>query len=579
MNRSTPYHQRDIRYEPDERPPYPLSLGLGIQIVLLNIGGVALMPAIIIRAAGIDDSYLIWAVFAALCICGISTVLQAVRLGRIGAGYSLLMGTAGAFTAASVSALAEGGPGLLATLVVASSMIQFVLSSRLSLVRRLITPLVAGTVMMLVAVTIMPIAFDLLTRVPAEAPPSAAPASAAATVAITAVAALLATGPWRVFAPVLGGVAGCSVAGLYGIFDTTGVALAPWIGLPSGGWPGFDLTFGLSFWTLLPVFVFAALVAAIGTIGDSIGIQQVSWRRWRATDFRSVQGAVAANGVGNLLSGLAGTVPNTSYSSSVAVAKVTGVASRLVGISAGILLVAIALLPKALAAILAIPNPVVAAYIAVLMAMLFIAGMRTVVQDGLDYRKSVLVGVAFWLGFGFQNAPVLADQFGGPAAAIWGNGMATGGLAAFLMTLAMDVAGPRRRRIEIKLHTESIPAVHRFLRTFATENGWDAAATYRLRAAAEEALLSLIAEEEASESDGLRRLVLIVRGDRSEAELEFFASLAARNLEERLTVLPNPTAQSAASESSLRLLRHYAASVQHRQYHDTDVITVRVKGN
>ena len=44
------------------------------------------------------------------------------------------------------------------------------------------------------------------------------------------------------------------------------------------------------------------------------------------------------------------------------------------------------------------------------MAMLFIAGMRTVVRDGLDYRKSVLVGIAFLLGFGFQNAPVLADR-------------------------------------------------------------------------------------------------------------------------------------------------------------------------
>ncbi len=110
MNRSSPYHQRDIRYEPDERPPHLLSLGLGLQIVLLNIGGIVLMPAIIIRAAGIGDTYLAWAVFAALGVCGVSTVLQAVRVGRIGAGYILLMGTAGAFTAVSVTALAEGGP-------------------------------------------------------------------------------------------------------------------------------------------------------------------------------------------------------------------------------------------------------------------------------------------------------------------------------------------------------------------------------------------------------------------------------------------------------------------------------------
>ena len=29
-------------------------------------------------------------------------------------------------------------------------------------------------------------------------------------------------------------------------------------------------------------------------------------------------------------------------------------------------------------------------------------------------------------------------------------------------------------------------------------------------------------------------------------------------------------------ELSLRLLRHYASSVRHQQYHDTDIVTVRV---
>ena len=30
-------------------------------------------------------------------------------------------------------------------------------------------------------------------------------------------------------------------------------------------------------------------------------------------------------------------------------------------------------------------------------------------------------------------------------------------------------------------------------------------------------------------------------------------------------------------EVSLRLLRHLASSVHHQQYHDTDIVTVRVK--
>ena len=65
-----------------------------------------LTPAIVVRAAGGSEAYLSWAVFAAVAVSGTTTVLQGVRLGRIGAGYVLLMGTSGAFIAVCVAALA-----------------------------------------------------------------------------------------------------------------------------------------------------------------------------------------------------------------------------------------------------------------------------------------------------------------------------------------------------------------------------------------------------------------------------------------------------------------------------------------
>ena len=126
------------------------------------------------------------AVFAAVLISGASTVLQAVRFGRIGAGYVLLMGTSGAFIAVCITALAEGGPGMLATLVAISSLGQFSLSMNLSFLRRLLTPTVAGTVIMLIPVTVMPIIFDMLSQTPAEWAPEASPVSALATILVIA---------------------------------------------------------------------------------------------------------------------------------------------------------------------------------------------------------------------------------------------------------------------------------------------------------------------------------------------------------------------------------------------------------
>ncbi len=212
---------QNIRYEPDERLPLGLSLGLGFEYAALIIGGIVLTPAIIVRAGGGSEAYLTWAVFAALTVSGLTTVIQAVRVGRIGAGYSLLMGTSGTFIAVCVAALVEGGPALLATLVVLSSLFQFTLSTRLALFRRLITPAVAGT------------------------PVSAAPACAITTFIITLGMALCAKGIWRLWAPMIGVVLGCLVAGGFGIYDIDRVLQAPWIGLPDpGSWPGFRSGWG-----------------------------------------------------------------------------------------------------------------------------------------------------------------------------------------------------------------------------------------------------------------------------------------------------------------------------------------------
>ena len=66
----------------------------------------------------------------------------------------------GAFIAVCVASLIEAGPSTMASLVVISSLFQFLLAARLSLLRRIFTPVVSGTVIMLIAATVMPIVFD-----------------------------------------------------------------------------------------------------------------------------------------------------------------------------------------------------------------------------------------------------------------------------------------------------------------------------------------------------------------------------------------------------------------------------------
>ena len=573
--------QDDIRYEPDERPAHILSVGLGFQAAMLTLAGIVLTPAIVIRVANQGESYLNWAVFAALVISGLSTILQAVRVGRFGAGHILIMGTSGAFIAVCVAALVEGGPGLLATLIVISAVFQFALAARLSILRRIITPVVAGTVIALIAATVMPILFDMLTTVPRGTPAAAAPVSAAVTLIVSAALALRASGIWRLWAPIIGIAVGYAVAALLGLHDFSRVAAAAWVGIPDvSAWPGFDLNFDRAFWVLLPAFAFVTLVGAIETIGDSVAIQRVSRRAPQATDYRTVQGAVNADGVGNLLSGIAGTLPNTTYSSSVPFVELTGVAARSVGVVIGIFFLALAFLPKVTAFLLTIPNPVVASYAILFIGLLFVQGMKIALQDGIDYRKATIIGLAFWIGTGFQNQAIFADQLGFELSTLLGNGMTAGSIVALLLTLFVELTSARRRRLKTELDMASLPQIDEFLREFANKSGWDEAAAQRLALVGEETLTSLLSQDE-DEDAAPRRLHIVARRDRTVAELEFLAASDEENIEDRLAHLgeQRPEITDDERQISFRLLQHYASSVRHQKYHDLDIVTVHVTNN
>ena len=577
MQNDTSAGSRHVRYEPDDKPPHALTAGLGLQFAILSIAGIVLTPAIVIRAAGESDSYLTWAVFAAAAVCGVSTILQAVRLGRIGAGYVLLMGTSGAFIAVCVAALVQGGPGLLATLVVASSLFQFLLAGRLSLFRRLLTPTVAGTVLMLIAVTVMPLVFDMVSASPEGSSEWSAPTSAVVTVVVIIAIALKSSGSLRLWAPVIGVVAGSITAAFFGLYGIDRVVDAGWIGLPDVEWPGLDLSFGSAFWSLLPAFILVTLIGAIETLGDSVAIQRVSWRQPRAVDYRVVQGAVAADGAGNLLSGLAGTVPNTTYSSSVAITELTGVASRRVGVAIGASFIVMALLPKFLALVLAIPDAVVASYVTVLIAMLFVVGMRIVVEEASDYRKGLIAGVSFWVGVGFQNGVIFPEYLDGFAGGFLENGMTTGGLMAMVLTLFTEATQSRRQRLRADLAISELPRIREFLNGFATRHGWEAPMSRRLDAVAEETLLTLLDAEQATGDTAARALRITASKQDGRAVLEFVAAARGENIEDRLAVLDEPAADRPVERDvSLRLLQHFATSVVHQQYHELEIVTVHV---
>ena len=478
------------RYEAHENPPFLVALGYGFQFSLIASATLLVTPVIVAQASGRGDSYLVWMVFASLVVVGVSTLLQVRRLGTVGAGAVLPMFTAAFAIPFCITAVVDGGPATLTTLVLITAVTQLAISKWLFILRRIVTPTVGGTVMMILSITLASVVFGLLDRA-AEVEPVAAPLTALATLVVVAALTLRGSAVLRLWGPVIGIVVGCVVAAAYWASTTSSRCCGHrgWGCQASGrGWASTSASpSGHS----CRRFCSSGVIISIQTNGAAIAMQRVSWRQDRAVDFREVQGALSGSGVTNLLASAAGAVPNIINPGIVSFTQITGVASRRVGYCIGGLFIAMALLPKVSGLLSTIPGPVMTGYLILVTGTLFVDGAQTVIQTEQNRQKVVVAGVCFWIGAAFQFGLFHLPNLG----PVWGtllkSGVTTGGLAAIVMILYLELTNPRRMRFQSQLHIDALPELNEFIAKFAMRRGWDTAMQERLSAVAEETLLTL----------------------------------------------------------------------------------------
>ena len=197
----------------------------------------------------------------------------------------------------------------------------------------------------------------------------------------------------------------------------------------------------------------------------------------------------------------------------------------------------------------------------------------------------MVAGICFWIGAAFQFGLFNLPNLGAVWEALFKSGVTTGGFTAIVMILYLELTNPRRMRFKSRLHIDALPELNEFIARFATRRGWDTDMKDRLSAVAEETLLTLdpldlglsLDSEGNDDSGEERRLIVVASSDGPVADLEFIGGGDEENIEDRVRQLQQYDEETPPEqELSLRLLRSYASSVRHQQYHDTDIITVRV---
>ena len=564
-------------YEPDEFPTGRAAAGIAGQLSLLMVVPLAILPALVAQLAGETDAVAARAVVASMVVCGATTLLLTVRLGRLRSD-SMYVATVDLVSLPfCILALASGGPATMAALVVVSGLFQIVIGLRLSYLRRVVTPQVRGTVLILAFAALVPVLADAGSALEARLD-WFVPISVLLTVAIIAAIVLWAPRSWRIWAPAAGVGAGLVGAVAVGAYDFDLVADADWVGLAEiGSSPGWDIDYE-TFVSMLPSFLIVSFAILVRSQGVASNTRLVSWRTPRALDFREVQRANWRTGVGTIVSGVAGSLPVTIAGVGPAFINQTRCASRRVGIVAGCFFLAAAFVPKLWAVAVAIPRPILGAFVIVALVPLVLRIVISSVQRLRSARDAVVVVVPLAVGLSVEFG-VLSLPQGVVWDAVSQNGLTAGSLVLVVTTVANSLIGRRASRV-VELSAQSTAELREFVGAHATRRGCDPGSVARLEAAAEEAL-AVVSERSPSVPSEPRwaQTTLGITGTR--AVLEFVcAPSGAQNLEERIALLAEPEAETMETEigrdAAVRLLRHYSNEVSHRQYLEAEILTAVV---
>ncbi|MET0239939.1 MAG: nucleobase:cation symporter-2 family protein [Sphingobium sp.] len=397
----------------DEVPPARQLVPLAFQHVLVMYAGAITVPLVIGRALNLDAHAMTLLVNADLVACGIATLIQTLGFGRmIGIRLPIMMGVTFASVSPMLALIASGNAAgrapemTLATIygsVIVAGIFGFVAAPVVGRMARFFPPVVTGTVILMMGLSLMRVGIDWAAGGRPNDPGYGMPLQlllAATTLVVVLLLMRFGRGLVRSGAVLFGAVIGTLIAMALGQTDFSEVAAAPWFALVRPfqfGWPRFELSMSLAMClVMLTVLVesFGMFLAAGALVG-------------READQKALIRGLRADAAGTLIGGVFNTFPYTSYAQNIGLLSVTGVRSRFVCAGGGVILLLFGLCPKMAAVVSAVPVSVLGGAGLIMFGMIAASGVRILGSVEMTSGRLLTVAVSVAIGL----IPVLSDQF------------------------------------------------------------------------------------------------------------------------------------------------------------------------
>jgi len=420
----------------DQILPPARMVAFGLQHVLSMYAGIIAVPLILATAIKLPPDQLIYLVSASFFMCGVATLIQTIGFWKFGVRLPIVQGTTFAAVSPMIAiGLSEGLRGIYGSIII-GGLVAVLAAPFFSQLLRFFPPVVAGTVITVIGVSLLPVSIMWAAGGNPFAKDYGSPSNILlAVLVVILLITRFAVGFLSRISILLGLVLGTAGAAFFGKADFSQVGEAVWLRA------SVPFHFGLPTFHLIPIIsmTLVMLISMVETTADMLAISEITEKKMSPEDLAR---GLRADGLSTALSGVFNAFPFTAFAQNVGLVRFTNIRSRYVVATAGVILLLMGFLPKLAALVAAIPLPVLGGAGIVLFGTVAAAGVQTLGKvDLTDNRNLIIVAVSIAFGIIPATFPKFYDQFPTGVQMFFGSGITAASLSAILLNVVFNILG------------------------------------------------------------------------------------------------------------------------------------------
>jgi NCS2 family nucleobase:cation symporter-2 len=448
----------NLFYGVDDTPPIWTTVLLGIQHIFI-ISVYFVFPVIIVKSIGGSNAESENMIKMSMIAIGVTTILQALKKGPIGSGYLCPSGNGPAYLPAQILAAKTGGLSLVCGMVVVGGVMEGFFSRLVSKFRVLFPAEVAGLVVVMVGIELVPLGIKRFFFVNNYSTPFDITSFAIASLTYASMIGfnIWSKGWLRLYPILIGMVVGYLSSFLTGILtwsEVNRILEEPLIAVPRFASPGISFDMALVF-----PFVIATLCSSLKDIGDLTTCQKINDSDWKRCDMKNISKGILADSIGDIFSGLIGGLGQTTSSSNIGLSLATGATSRRIAYATGITLCGLAFFPKLASIFVIMPDPVMGAIVLFVANFMILAGIQIITTRLLDTRKIFVIGTALIFGLSIHIFPVAYTHIPSPFQTIFASGLFLSTLLVVILNLVFRIGISKQKRFSVQPEMTSLRTI------------------------------------------------------------------------------------------------------------------------